>query len=77
MFMLLVSVSNSTYMLHIKTFQLATFALNVELAWGMCWFVSVHLFVHTQLYMHSYKNPLSVKDVSVKFIQFHRTVVYP
>jgi len=27
--------------------------------------------------MHSYKNPLSVKDVSVKFIQFHRTVVSP
>ena len=31
MFMLLVSVSNSRYMLRIKTFQLATFALNVEL----------------------------------------------
>jgi len=27
--------------------------------------------------MHSYKNPLSVKDVNVKFTKFHRTVVCP
>lgn len=76
MFMLLVPMSNYTYMLCIKTFQLATFA-PIELTWGMWLCVPIHLFVHTQLHKHSYKNPLSVKDVSVKFIQFHITVVSP